>query len=590
MPTLEWLGKDKVITHHETVPYRLLERQYSFDELGQHSEDNGSLNKIIHGDNLESLKALLPQYAGKIGCIYIDPPYNTGNEKWKYNDNVNDPRIRKWLHKVVGREDEDLSRHDKWLCMMYPRTRLLRELLSETGVIFISLNYADESAFMRLLCDEIFGKSNYVGELTWESTTQPSNAGSAKFGLQQKVEPILCYARNIKKVKRFQLTPVTRCKKYPHTGKFGSCRFEIIEKSDKGGDRRDTMKFRILGKLPREGKRWQIGEETAREWEQQGRLEIVDGIVKRAVYPEDEQDKVSYDPFWSHFEAERYGTAQSGKALFNTIMGEPQGFDTVKPVELLEAIFSHFPSDTIFLDSFAGTGTTAHAVLNLNARDGGTRQVILVELEDYADSITAERVKRVIQGYSGSPEREEIVYHHTITLKDIQRDTLSLRLEEATKCAEEYDNNELETAKVLIENGSLVVKVRTKQDDTVVTGVGGSFSYYELGHPLFNDDGTFHEEVDEQDIRAYIWFTETRQDRLPEGNGNPYYLGTLHRTAYYLYHIPGRGTVLDDDFLADIPKREETTVIYANRCCISEQRLAAYGIVFKKIPRDIIKL
>ena len=115
MPTLEWIGKSKVINHHQEVPFRVLERKYSFDENGEHSEDNGSDNMIIRGDNLEALKALLPRYEGRVKCIYIDPPYNTGNEGWVYNDNVNDPKIKKWLGEVVGKEGEDLTRHDKWL-------------------------------------------------------------------------------------------------------------------------------------------------------------------------------------------------------------------------------------------------------------------------------------------------------------------------------------------------------------------------------------------------------------------------------------------------------------------------------------------
>ena len=140
MPTLEWIGKSKVINHHQKVPFRVLERKYSFDENGQHSEDNGSENMIIRGDNLEALKALLPRYEGRVKCIYIDPPYNTGNEGWVYNDNVNDPKIKKWLGEVVGKEGEDLTRHDKWLCMMYPRLKLLQKLLADDGAIFISID------------------------------------------------------------------------------------------------------------------------------------------------------------------------------------------------------------------------------------------------------------------------------------------------------------------------------------------------------------------------------------------------------------------------------------------------------------------
>ena len=155
MPTLNWIGKDKVMAHHNDVLFRVLDKKYSFGE-----ENSG--NKIIHGDNLEALKALLPEYEGKIKCIYIDPPYNTGNEGWVYNDNVNDPRIRHWLGQVVGSEFEDLTRHDKWLCMMYPRLVLLQKLLSEDGAIFISID-DNEQANLKLICDEIFGKGNFVG-------------------------------------------------------------------------------------------------------------------------------------------------------------------------------------------------------------------------------------------------------------------------------------------------------------------------------------------------------------------------------------------------------------------------------------------
>ncbi len=139
MPTLHWIGKDKVINHHLDVPFKVLEHAYGFDNGTQTEQETNSGNKIIHGDNLEALKSLLPEYEGKVKCIYIDPPYNTGNESWVYNDNVNDPKIKKWLGQVVGKEAEDLTRHDKWLCMMYPRVKLLHKLLADDGAIFISI-------------------------------------------------------------------------------------------------------------------------------------------------------------------------------------------------------------------------------------------------------------------------------------------------------------------------------------------------------------------------------------------------------------------------------------------------------------------
>ena len=158
MPTINWIGKEKVLNHHNEVAYRVLEEKYSYGA-------NGDGNKIIHGDNLEALKALLPQYEGKIKCIYIDPPYNTGNEGWVYNGNVNDPRIQKWLDETVGKEGDDLTRHDKWLCMMYPRLRLLQKLLADEGAIFISID-DNEITHLRMMMDEIFGASNFIAQIT----------------------------------------------------------------------------------------------------------------------------------------------------------------------------------------------------------------------------------------------------------------------------------------------------------------------------------------------------------------------------------------------------------------------------------------
>ncbi len=172
MPTLNWIGKEKVINHHQDVPYKILEPQYGFADGVQQSEPNDSGNKIIHGDNLEALKSLLPEYEGKIKCIYIDPPYNTGNESWVYNDNVNHPKIKKWLGEVVGKDGEDLTRHDKWLCMMYPRLKLLHKLLAKDGAIFISID-DNEQAHLKLLCDEIFGGNNFVADVIWQHSIQP---------------------------------------------------------------------------------------------------------------------------------------------------------------------------------------------------------------------------------------------------------------------------------------------------------------------------------------------------------------------------------------------------------------------------------
>lgn len=346
--------------------------------------DGGQLHFLIEGDNLAALQLLLKTHSGEVDVIYIDPPYNTGSRDFIYDDNFVD--------------SSDNYRHSKWISFMSKRLLLARKLLSDTGIIFVSINDY-ELAPLRILCDKIFGESNFIGQLTWESTTQPINAGKARFQLQKKVESILCFAKQKSKKENFILKEIESSFKYPHVGKHGACRFEIIEKSDAGSYQRDTMKFPILDIYPRPGKRWQIGIETARFLENQGKIEIVDGIVKKAIYPEDELDRRKFVPFWSHLTADNVGTAQNGKDELNAIFERAVGFDTVKPVRLLQELISRFPKDTLVLDFFAGSGTTGHAVIKLNAEDGGNRRFILCTNNEnnICRDITYERIKRVIE-------------------------------------------------------------------------------------------------------------------------------------------------------------------------------------------------
>ncbi|TIL88504.1 MAG: site-specific DNA-methyltransferase [Mesorhizobium sp.] len=190
MPTLEFEGKSFVYSHHLSVPYREL---IPVKDKGV-GEPELSGNLIIHGDNLEALKALLPRYAGKVDVIYIDPPYNTGKEGWAYNDKVSSPMMKKWLGRVVDKED--MQRHDKWLCMMWPRTELLRELLSDSGVIFVSID-DNETARCRALFDDIFREGNFVGTLVWKSATDNNPTRIAV-----EHEYVHCYAKNIESVPR----------------------------------------------------------------------------------------------------------------------------------------------------------------------------------------------------------------------------------------------------------------------------------------------------------------------------------------------------------------------------------------------------
>lgn len=346
-------------------------------------------NFILEGDNLQSLYLLEKTHKGKIDVIYIDPPYNTGNKDFMYNDNYV--------------EANDGFRHSKWLSFMHERLYIARNLLSEEGVIFISINNF-EFGPLKLLCDELFEESNFIGNITWESTTQPINAGTAKFQLQQKTESIYCYAKNKQNKSQFILKKIDGQLNYPHIGKFGACRFEVIEKSDAGQYRRDTMKYKILGQLPRQGKRWQIGEKTARKLEMQGKVEIVGGIVKKAVYPEDEIDRIQYYPFWSHLTSNDVGTAQNGKEELNTILGFASGFDTVKPIKLISELLSHFKNNITVLDFFAGSGTTAQAVLSLNSVDNGNRKFIICTNNEVSEKKQIEYF--VSKGYITSPPRK----------------------------------------------------------------------------------------------------------------------------------------------------------------------------------------
>src|SRR4030042_3732147 len=205
MPTLDWIGKKAVISHHNEVPCHLRKEAPDLS-VGE----PGSGNLLVEGDNLLALKALLPYYAGQVKCIYIDPPYNTGNEGWIYNDNVNSPEIRKWLGKVVGGETEDLSRHDKWLCMIYPRLRLLKEFLKEDGFIFVSVD-ENEHRYLALLMDEIFNPENHIETLIWKKSY---GGGSKSKHIVNLHEYIVCFAKRIELIPAIELPPSEKVLKY----------------------------------------------------------------------------------------------------------------------------------------------------------------------------------------------------------------------------------------------------------------------------------------------------------------------------------------------------------------------------------------
>ena len=529
MPTLEWIGKEKVINHHQEVPFRVLDRQYSFDEDGQHAEDSGSENMIIHGDNLEALKALLPRFEGQVKCIYIDPPYNTGNENWVYNDNVNDPKIKKWLGEVVGKEGEDLTRHDKWLCMMYPRLKLLQKLLAEDGAIFISI---DDVEFynLRSICNEVFGEHNFIASIIWRKNYAPKS--TAKH-FSEDHDYILVFGKNSD-----NWIP----HKMPRTEKQNKA-YKNLDNDPRGLWRPNNLAARNYyskgtysikcpgGRIiegPPSGSYWRVSEEKFWELDRDGRIwwgKDGNNVPAPKIFLSEVSDGIVPQTFWPY---EEVGHTQDAKKEIKAIFGGDMPFDTPKPVRLIERILQIASDpDSIILDSFAGSGTTAHAVLNMNKADGGHRKFILVEMMDYAESITAERVRRVIRGYG--------------------------------------------------------------EGKNAVEGTGGSFSYYELGEPLLIGEN-LNEAVEPEKIREYIWFMETKTPYTPAAGDNPYYLGQHNDTGYYFYYEPQRITVLDYDFLSTITEKTVGTVIYADRCSIDDGKLSQMGIIFKKIPRNISRL
>lgn len=540
MPTLEWLGKDKVVNHHQEVPYRVLDRQYSYDETGQHAEDNGSENMIIHGDNLEALKALLPRYEGKVKCIYIDPPYNTGNEGWVYNDNVNDPKIKKWLGEVVGKEGEDLSRHDKWLCMMYPRLKLLQKLLAKDGIIFVSIDDNEESN-LKAICAEIFGARNYITSFIWRKVDSPNDN---KVAITPDHEYVIAYAKSIDTISLLQMPAPDIVKAYGQVGTDGRrYRDRLLKKNGKNSLRRDrpTMFFPIIAPdgtevFPihdnGEEARWAMGKDGVAKqiaagtlvWKKRMRNGVECWEPYTREYAPDTPTR-PYPSIWSDLP-----TMRQAKAVLRKVFQTTDLFDTPKPSELIERILYMLGDfNALVLDSFAGSGTTAQAVLDMNKVDGGNRRFILVEMMEYADSITAERVKRVINGYG--------------------------------------------------------------EGKKAVEGSGGNFSYYELGPVLLLSDGNLNEEVGVEKIREYVYYMETKET-LPteQSKCDSYFMGLCRNTAYYFYYERESVTTLDYSFLASIQTKAEGYTIYADLCTIPQETLRKHNIIFKKIPRDIARL
>jgi adenine-specific DNA-methyltransferase len=538
MATLNFKGKTFVQNHHLSVKYHQL-----VPKKEKSLTDKVSLNDnlIIHGDNLKALKALLPTYAGKVKCIYIDPPYNTGNERWVYNDNVNSPMMQEWLGKVVDRED--LTRHDKWLCMMMPRLKLLRELLSEDGVIFVSIENNEVHRLMMLL-DEVF-QGNFVGTLIWR---KKEGGGQTDQYFVTEHEYILVYAKSSAFQWIDETIPINEAKfnKNDENGKFCAVK---LAKWGSGARKEDrpSMYFSITSpddekvypKAPdgNEG-RWRVG-----------KIRMDNLIESDLIYWDKKNGEwIPYEKVYYQEEAikrikERsilYELANTGDAtkMLTDIFGKKDVFENAKPVELVK-FFIRYTTDknSFILDSFAGSGTTAHAVLDLNKEDGGNRKFILVECEDYADRITAERMRRVIKG------------------------------------------------------------VPNAKDKKLREGLGGTFSYFELGDPIEMESILEGNKLPSFiELARYVFYTATGEEFGPERVDEARnFIGESKEYEVYLFYKPDieylKSTALTLERAKNLgPYKEKKRLVFAPGKYLDNDYLLEYRIDYCQLPFEIYKL
>ena len=593
MPTLNWIGKDKVVNHHLEVPYRVLEHKYGFrsDDENDKSETHSG-NKIIHGDNLEALKSLLPEYEGKIDCVYIDPPYNTGEESWVYNDNVNDPHIIKWLNSVVGKEGEDLSRHDKWLCMVYPRLELLHKLLSDDGTIFISID-DNECFYLKVLCDYVFGRTNFIANFIWEKRKNRENRKEVSV----RHDYILCYAKSRKpKERTLNMLNMTEeaLSRYSNPDDDPNGPWKSDPAHAQAGHATESQIYTFVApngtvhELPA-GRCWVYTPEKMAEEVANGHIWLgASGNnaprIKTYLY-EKERGLVPETMLF----AKDVSTTEEAKKLIKKIFNKEAPFGTPKPVELIQQILRiATKKNSIILDSFAGSGATAHAVLSQNKEDNGERKFILIELMDYADTLTAERTKKAITGYNYKGKKEVEIFSENLTLANLRKfDKLEQR---ANQAIEEHKEKFDKISKPKVEDNCLKV-IGTKVYTGLMPGLGGSFDFYELGEPIFDKEGNINSQIEEEKIREYVFYTETRTHLQRQRDTNTkYLLDTVDGVGYYFYYEKDEPTTLSKSTLGRvITEKAEQYIVYANCCTLSNSTLAKYNIVFKKISSDIKK-
>ena len=540
MPTLEFKGKPHVYAHHMLVPYQPLvqDAARSVDPAG--ADDN----LIIHGDNLHALKALLPRYAGRVKCIYIDPPYNTGNEGWTYNDKVNSPLMQAWFAEKGPVDGEDMERHDKWLCMMWPRLQLLHELLSDDGVIFISID-DNEHHHLRMLMDEVFGSDQFLVEIIWRKRSTPPN--DKVIGADHDIILVYCNnkdsvvlnlrSRSEQQVARYQ---------NPDNHPKGPWVAGDLMANVKGGRFVASLAFPITNPVtgqvhyPGQNGNWRFSHETVQQLLEND--EIWFGIngkghPKLKRFLNDVKEGVTYPSIWDFVPMNTVGSLE-----MQLFFGDGTAFESPKPEGLLREIIRLGSGlNDIVLDSFAGSGTTAHAVLALNKEDGGNRKFILVECEDYADSITAERVRRVING------------------------------------------------------------VPDAQDADLREGLGGSFTYCTLGEPIEMEAMLRGDALPAyESLAAYLLYTASGlsvgEGELRSQNGDGLFYET-EKVDYYLIYQPDTEWLRSNDAVLNAERAErigecsraagKKAVVFGACKYLGQRDLTDQGITFCQLPYEL---
>lgn len=588
MTEIAFKGKEFVYNHHLAVPFRPLVPDES-KGIGPVTFDG---NLIVHGDNLHALKAMLPIYAGKVDCIFIDPPYNTGHEGWSYNDNVNAPMIREWLEaNPIGIEDG--LRHDKWCAMMWPRLRLLHEMLSDHGSIWITLD-DNEVHHARCMLDEIFGENSFVGQLAWQKRTSRENRAV----LSPSFDHILLYSKALKdtwKLRRNLLSPTEEGYANPDNdprGDWASIPFsaqgyrkdQVYEIITPTGVKHKPPKGRCWGATEPEFER--LKAENLVYWPKGG-----DGKPRIKQFPEGAKGLVPMT-LWP---AGEVGTTEDSKKQLLEIFSEYEEGDLAihapKTVPMIERIIAIATKpDSIILDSFAGSGTTAHAVLSANKRDEGERRFILVEMEDYADKLTAERVRRVIGGYEFNGLQRTELLRQPLTWTKLKR---AEKIVHEVDAIENLHGHEYSSIKKEMKDNELIVTGERSVKDRV-EGLGGTFTYCSLGDPIELDKVLSGETLPSYiGLGGALFHMATSRAFDPSlAQEDDFYLGAVDGRHVWLIYKPDLDWLKSPEAALTLTRAKamaaerpgEHHLVFAPARYVSQKMLAEQGLPVEFVP------